>query len=63
MDPAKKLDKAFNDIRNKLDFVVESCEYQNACMERIMRLLDKDSDNCCNERRSDTYEKRKNSVY
>lgn len=42
---AKALDKAFNDMRRKIDFIAKSCEWQNTIISQMYSELQKDTDN------------------
>lgn len=35
----ERLDEAFNDLRRKVDYIVESCKWQNQCIAAILNKL------------------------
>lgn len=43
-ESAKKIDAAFNDLRRKVDYIEESCRWQNAAMKKILQMLQGEPD-------------------
>lgn len=39
-ESVKKMDAVFNDLRQKVDYIEESCRWQNAAMKKILRALE-----------------------
>lgn len=39
----EKIDAAFNDLRRKVDYIEESCRWQNAVMKKILQTLEEET--------------------
>lgn len=52
-ESAKKIDAVFNDLRQKVDYIEESCRWQNAVMKKILQALEEET---CSIRKGETKE-------
>lgn len=52
-ESVKKIDVAFNDLRRKIDYIEESCRWQNAVMKKILQALGEET---CNIRKGEKKE-------
>lgn len=42
-ESVEKIDAAFNDLRRKVDYIEESCRWQNAVMKKILQALEEET--------------------
>lgn len=52
-ESVKKIDATFNDLRRKVDYIEESCRWQNAVMKKILQALGEET---CSIRKGETKE-------